>query len=344
LLIASIRVFDWESSPQDIQDSVWAYLEERVFPIVSAIGGFGWNSADGTRWLDAHMTLPLIELCHLLGRAYPFASMFSQRLSPLRTGSGWGYNVQLSRDAGNSYLALGIAQKIGWSGLSHSKMLTYFRDTVRAVDSTFADITYAARGWASLAGMTPEMRSLLVFRLREASAEQIRSESPAVLSLMYEFRLSARETGLGFLLEEVRSQLLQRLAASMRMDLLWQLCEADALLGEESLGAGEVTDFVAAQQLANGGFRMAAELPEDLMGFSDVVSTYLAIEILMYYDVVDVVPRDSLASFIEECRYGLGYLIAPIDVLAAAGDPLDVDFFSTYYGIRLQHFAETGSL
>jgi hypothetical protein len=66
LLHACARIVGWKEIPQDIEDRVWRYLQARIFPIVSDIAGFGWNGADGTRWLDAQMTFPLIEVCHLL--------------------------------------------------------------------------------------------------------------------------------------------------------------------------------------------------------------------------------------------------------------------------------------
>ncbi|MBN1859270.1 hypothetical protein JW848_08710, partial [Candidatus Bipolaricaulota bacterium] len=150
LLVASAAAFQWETIPQVVAEQVWEFLVDRIFPATREVAGYGWTNRDGVRWLDTQMTVPLIQVCHLLGRSYPFAAPFSATLLPLRGPSGWGQQVQIVRDASSTFFALEIAQQIGWAGFSECKVLSFFKSVIQAPDSLPSDVAYAAKGWATL--------------------------------------------------------------------------------------------------------------------------------------------------------------------------------------------------
>ena len=344
LLIAGSKAFAWEEIPQEIEARVWRYLESHIFPILSDKGGFGWTGSEGQIWVDPQMTLPVVQICHLLGRSYPLAEALSATMERLRIDPGWLYQIQVTRNPALSYFALHLAREADWPVFSEPKMIAYFESCIESPDSTPSDVLYAAKGWADIAGVTPELMSHLTSRLDEGNAAWIQSRTDSVVALMYTFNLSVEEIGLIALLDEYREQMLEALDHSMRVDVVWQLTMVDSLLGIESMPPAVVTDFILSQRLANGGFRVSVDLPDHLMDVSDTLTTYKAIETLMHYGMASAVSHDALASFLEECRYEIGYLLAPEDILVRIGDPLDVDFLSTYYGLRLREFVETGSL
>ena len=346
LLVAGAAAFRWETIPQAVAEQVWEFLVDRVFPATREVAGYGWTDRDGVHWLDAQMTVPLIQLCHLLGRSYPFAAPFSATLLPLRGPSGWSQQVQIVPDASSTFFALEIARQIGWAGFSERKVLSFFKSVIQAPDSLPSDVAYAAKGWAALVADTSELQLELAARLAEASVSWIQSDIAAVASIAYEFAVPVSETNLLRLLEDFGQQLLSRLAQSTRLDLLWLLIKVDTILGNETLNSDDVIDFVLSQHLADGGFRVSSDLPGQLLGVSDTLTTYTALLILAHYGMagLDRIRCDAVAGFLQQCKSADGYLLAPEETLLQLETPPDIGFFSTYLGLRLERFVSTGSL
>jgi len=344
LLTACIAVFEWTDMPNDIADMVFSYLNLSILPILSSSGGFGWVGEEDTTWIDPQMTLPVIRLYNGIGQLYPLADAFAATIAKYRVSAGWLYQVQVSRSPSLTYFAHSIAQSINSQELDKQRLRQYYERSLEDTNESLAEVLYASLGLAQIAGDIEEVREPLYARIQSSDISWLAARTDSLVTLMYEFGIRPWAEHVRDLLLDYRDQILERLSVSMRVDAVWQLLQLDSLLGSTSLSEGEVVAFTCDQEVASGGFRVSPDLPAEFADVADLLTTYRALRILEFSERLDLVSRRSLSVFLSNCRYGLGYLLAPEETLLRIGDSLDVDLLSTHYGLIIQTFLDTGIL
>ena len=342
LLIAGRSAFGWQNPPPEIAALIGCYLENSILSSLSSMGGLGF-AVHGRVWIDAQMTSPLVCVYSLLGQSYPMAAELDQSFARLRIENGWVQQVQFMPDSETTFYGLQIARQSQWSDHSEAKILEYFHSVLQASSSSVSDVLYAVRGILALGGRPADLESKVISIFSNRGEEWIAGLFPAVVELLSELSIDPRRVGLDLLLEERRIALLEALEVLVRMSFLWELAMLDDLLFTCSLTPESLKDHVLALLSVDGGFNFQSVYPTQV-DMPSPIPTCMAIEILLNLGMEGAIPRGPLPAFLDRCRLGPGYLLAPRDVLQLTGDPAWIDFESTYYGLRVELFAQTGGL